>query len=291
MVFEFMGHTGIRENYWGKGCAVLTIFCGRAGDRNARAMAGAQALGKALAAATGLEPQQFGMPEPPLAAGWEFELDAARPALKELGRTLAAAIGAGQRPLTVMGRCAAGLGTLPVIAKRWPDAAIVWFDAHGDCNTPEGTTTGYLGGMVLSGAAGRWKTGLGGGLDLSRVVLVGARDLDPAERAMIDQGKILLVRPTDDLPTRLDAALAGRPAYVHLDCDVLNPGIVATEFQVPGGLSLGELRNACAVLAKSGIVGIEIAEFEGSWADGKSVDPAPLIAALEPLLAALKPTA
>jgi arginase family enzyme len=41
-----------------------------------------------------------------------------------------------------------------------PDAKIVWFDAHGDFNTPETTPTGYLGGMVLSALCGLWESGL-----------------------------------------------------------------------------------------------------------------------------------
>ena len=274
----------IAQNPWGDASAALTIFCGRAADRNPKAMAGAQLLGAALAAATGLDPHRVGTPQPPLGARWQVELEAARPGLQELGRTLAAAIAAGKHPLTVMGRCAAALGTLPVIAGKCPGAAIVWFDAHGDCNTPEHTTTGYLGGMVLSGAAGRWETGLGDGLALSRLVLVGARDLDPFERELIDRGEVLLLRPDDDLPTRLRTALAGRPAYIHLDCDVLDPGIVPTEFQVPGGLSLAQLHDACTVLAQSGVAGLEIAEYEASWDDGTQGDPAHLIAALEPLL-------
>lgn len=56
-----------------------------------------------------------------------------------------------------MGRCAAGFVTLPLIAERYPDAAVIWFYAHGDCDVPvAGDATGrnYLGGMILTGAAG-----------------------------------------------------------------------------------------------------------------------------------------
>jgi arginase len=30
--------------------------------------------------------------------------------------------------------------------------------------------------------------------------------------------------PGTDLPTELANVIAGRPVYVHVDCDVLNPG-------------------------------------------------------------------
>jgi arginase len=267
---------------------MLTVFRGRAGDRNDRGMAGAVVMGDALAAATGLPKTEIGDPAPAQGAGWAAELEAARPGLAILQRVLAEGLAAGARPLTTLGRCAAALGVLPAVARARPDAAIVWFDAHGDCNTPDHSATGYLGGMVLTGAAGRWDSGLGAGLDLGRVVLVGARDLDPFERALIAGGALRLEARGPDLPARLRAALGGRPAYVHLDCDVLDPGLVPTEYQVEGGLSLDDLREACAAIAEGGVAGLEVAEFEATWPDGEPGDPAPLVAALAPLLAALK---
>jgi len=62
--------------------------------------------------------------------------------------------------------------------------------------------------------------------------------------------------------TRLRDAVADRPVYVHLDCDVLEPGIVPTDYQVPGGLSLEDLDAAAEILATRRVLGIEIGEFE-----------------------------
>lgn len=271
--------------------SALIIFAGRAGDRNGRAMLGAKAMGAALAKATGSAGAATGVFEAPLGADWAIELEAARSGLLHLQQMLTAAFDAGTQPISVIGRCAAALGTLPVVARTRKDAAIVYFDAHGDCNTPEHTTSGYLGGMVLSGAAGYWETGLGNDLKLSNVVLVGSRDLDPFECELIGKAAVKIVELGPDLPARLRTALAGRPAYVHLDCDVLDPGIVPTEYCVPCGLSLSELCEACAVIAERKMVGLEIAEFEACWNDGSPCDPGPLVTALEPLLMAMKPTA
>ena len=91
-----------------------------------------------------------------------------------------------------MGRCAAGLATIPVVVRHHPNACVVWFDAHGDSNLPSSNAVPYLGGMVITGAAGHWDSGLGSGLNLSNVVLVGARDLDPHERQLIDSGVLRL---------------------------------------------------------------------------------------------------
>ena len=94
----------------------------------------------------------------------------------------------GQRCITTMGRCAAGLATIPAVTRHHGQACVVWFDAHGDSNLPSSSSVPYLGGMVITGAAGHWDSGLGGGLSMSNVVLVGARDLDPHERQLIDSG-------------------------------------------------------------------------------------------------------
>ncbi len=78
----------------------------------------------------------------------------------------ALSLSAGHRAILAMGRCAAGLATIPVVAERHPDACVVWFDAHGDSNLPNSNAVPYLGGMVLTGAAGHWDSGLGAGLNL-----------------------------------------------------------------------------------------------------------------------------
>jgi arginase len=266
----------------------LTVFQGRSGDRNPRGMAGAQAVGAALEARLGVAATTVGAQAPPLAAGWSEELEAARPGLEALAARLDAVLAKGAPSLIAQGRCAASLATLPVIKRHHPEALIVWFDAHGDCNLPSQSTTGYLGGLVLTGAAGQWDTGLGQGLDLADVVLVGARDLDPPELALIAAGAPLLVAAGPNLAERLAAAIGDRPVYVHLDCDVLNPGLVPTEYSAPDGLSFDDLKAACAVLARNRVTGLEIAEFEASFAEtGAPGDAGALLEALAPLLDAL----
>ncbi len=138
--------------------------------------------------------------------------------------------------------------------------------------------------MVLTGAAGHWDSGLGAGLRLSNVVLVGARDLDPHEKDLIATGQLQIVPPGPGLPGRLAAAVGNREVYVHLDCDVLEPGIVPIEYQVTGGLSLEDLRACAVMLARHKIIGIEIAEFESEWLDGRPASPDRVVDAIAPLL-------
>ena len=262
-----------------------TVFQGRAGDRNDLAMPGAASIGAALARRTGVAPFVIGSPEPAFKADCLAQLDAALPALRQVQARFEAVLESGAVSIAATSRCAVSLATLPVVAKHDPSACIVWFDAHADLNTPESTITNYLGGLALAGPAGLWVSGLGAGLKLDQIVLVGQRDLDPFEQDLIEEHKIRLIKPDDDLVPELRKAIAGRPVYVHLDCDVLDPGIVPAEVVTAGGLSLDDLRSCAEVIAEHEFVGIEIAEFQNAWEpNGEAVSPDPLLDALAILL-------
>ncbi|HEV7305989.1 arginase family protein [Ensifer sp.] len=267
----------------------LTCFQGRCGDHNDLAIPGARPIASQLALKLGLEAAVVGAPAPAMNVDWSIELEAAMPALRQMQDRFEAIYAEGSVSLAATSRCAVSLATLPAVARHHRDAVVVWFDSHGDLNTPEASDTGYLGGLALAGPLGLWQSGLGDGLSLGNVVLVGQRDLDPFEIELIHQHRIPHILPGTDLAQRLADAVAGRPVYIHLDCDVLNPGIVPTDYRHDDGLSLDDLRAACEVLAESRVVGLEIAEFQNAWStDGEPVSPVPLIEALEPLLAALR---
>lgn len=263
----------------------ITHFAGRVGDHNDRGMTGSALVARALSHALGLEAVRVGSPQPALSLGWEEELAAAMPELESLSVRMDDILSRRSIPVTALGRCAAALATLPVVARHRPDAVVVWFDAHADINTPQTSTTGYLGGLALSGPLGLWDSGLGGGLAAANAVLVGTRDIDPAEQELIDSGAVALVAPGADLAERLAAVVGGRPVYVHIDCDVLEPDIVPTDYHVPLGLDLDDLRAAATALAASEVVGLEIGELEADDSHGIEL-VSPLLHALAPLLTA-----
>jgi arginase len=265
--------------------AALTVFQGRAGDHNDRGYAGAAAIGGEWQRRLGVAGVTVGTPEPPLGTDWHVELTAAAPTLEAMSARYEDIYAAGQTPVTALTRCAVALATLPVVARHHPDALVVWFDAHGDVNTPESSATGFIGGLALSGPMGLWDSGLGAGIAAANVVLGGARDLDPFERRLIDEGLVRHVPVGPALLDDLDAAIGDRPVYFHLDCDVLEPGLVPTDYRVPNGLTFDELAGVARRLAKNAVVGVEVAEFEGSWADsGEPGNPRPLLDALSPLV-------
>ena len=258
----------------------LTVYRGPAGDHNDRAGAAVADLGAAFTRRLGLGATVVGAATPARPSSWEVELDRAREGFRAMSGRIDAIMATGGAPLTAMTRCAVALAIQSVVLEHRPDTVVVWLDAHGDINTPADTTTGYLGGMALSGPLGWWDSGLGAGLPDDQAILVGARDLDPAEAAHIRAGRVALVPPGEGIGPRLAEAIAGRPVYLHIDCDVHEPGLFATDYSVPGGLGLDDLRECATAIAGSEIVGIEVAEYEG---DGRAtVDD--LVSALGPLL-------
>jgi arginase len=267
----------------------LTVFQGRAGDRNDLGIPGALTVAKSLAHRLKQPMVSIGTPRAALNSDWRTELTAAAPDLQKLADHLREQILTRRAPITVLNRCAAAIATIPVVATFHPNLCLVWFDAHADLNTPESSQSGYLGGLALSGPAGLWSSGFGGNLPLSSIVLVGSRDLDPFESELIASGQVQLIKAgAPNLGEALIAAVANRPVYVHLDCDVLEPGLVPTDFSVTGGLSFESLHAVLTALARSNLIGLEIAEFQSSWnSSSELVSPARLLTAIEPLLAAL----
>jgi arginase len=75
----------------------------------------------------------------------------------ELSRLLAAevrgAVENGFFPVVLSGNCNSCLGTISGIGPE--NLGVVWFDAHGEFNTPETTLSGFLDGMPLAVATGR----------------------------------------------------------------------------------------------------------------------------------------
>lgn len=261
--------------------AALTRVAATAGDRNAGGTAGAALLAAALERRLGVPATTVGTARPPLGGSWQEELAAARADLEAVQARFRAVLAAGAAPVTALNRCAVALATLPAVARARPDAVVVWFDGHGDLHTPATTETGYLGGLALAGPLGLWDSGLGSGLATGHAVLAGSRDLDAAELRLLASSDLVLVPPGPAVADELAAAVAGRPVYVHVDCDVLEPGTVPTEYDVPGGLTLADLRACCARLAAGEVVGIEVGEVESRTG---AEDLTPLLDALGPVL-------
>jgi arginase len=232
----------------------VTVLRGRTSDRSADGVRGAQALGEALAARLGVEPELVGEPGAPREARGEEDLRDGREAIAAAGAALEAALDGGAFPVLLASDCTIAIATLPALARREPDARVVWLDAHGDFNTPHTTASGYLGGMCLAAACGRWDGGFGPGFDPRRVVLSDGRDLDAPEREEMERAQLAVVAPPN-----VAAAVRGKRVFVHLDLDVLDPSEMPFSFPAAGGMPLPALRTLLGELAGAAeIAGVEV---------------------------------
>jgi arginase len=173
------------------------------------------------------------------------------------------------RPVVVAsGDCLTALGTVAGLQAAGADPAVVWFDAHGDVQTPETSSSGYLAGMSLRLLTGYRPELIASRLRLrpvpeDRIVLVGARDLDPPEAAYLDQAPIRRCQVTD-LPV---AELPDGPFYVHVDLDVIDGAqLPALRYPTPDGPDAGQVADALSLLLGTGrvaAVGIACSWFPG----------------------------
>jgi arginase len=162
-------------------------------------------------------------------------------------------VAAGALPIVLSGNCISSVGTLGGVAHG--RIGIIWFDAHGDFNTPETTIGGFLDGMALAVATGRCWTSVAATIPGFRpvpepcVLLVGARDLDPAERKLLDASDVTQLPPPrfralfgsalDDLASRVS------DVYLHVDLDVLDPAEGRVNvYAAPDGLRIDEVVSA-----------------------------------------------
>ena len=194
----------------------------------------------------------------------EVESDAMNPtktafdANRLLAQRVRVALESEKFPLVLAGNCNSCIGTIAGL--HHADLGVVWFDAHGDYNTPETSPSGYLDGMALALAAGDCWQGLletiPGFIPVAgnHIVHIGGRDLDPQELARFSRCGASLVdskslqargirRGLEKAFTRLRRHTAR--VYVHLDMDIVDPAVARSkDFAPTGGLTVEQVVEA-----------------------------------------------
>lgn len=186
----------------------------------------------------------------------------------ELYRLLAervrAAISSDRFPLILSGNCNSSLGTIAGIGPE--RLGIIWFDGHGDFNTPETSVSGFLDGMGLATAVGLcWKTLASSIPGFSPVagtdvIHVGARDFSSDEKQLFDRSGVKVITAEAIKQTGLRAALDKalealrtrvERIYLHFDLDVLDPEVAqANEFAPPNGLTVEQVEQAIVMIGE-----------------------------------------
>jgi len=191
---------------------------------------------------------------------------------RALAVSTAEAVRDGVSPLILGGDHSLAMGSVAgvatALAERKERLGVIWLDAHGDINTPESSESGNIHGMPLAHLLGQ------GDPRLSRIatpypaireenlVMVGLRDLDPAERIMIGKLGIaaFTMRDIDQrglanvMADAIQIASKGTGG-IHVSCDpdwidpIEAPGVGTP---VRGGATFREAHLALEMIADSG---------------------------------------
>ena len=196
-------------------------------------------------------------------------------------QTALASLDADALPLVLGGDHSLAAGSVAATAadarRRRRRIGLIWVDAHGDMNTPATTTSGNVHGMPLAALLGPEPA------ELSRIgecsptvaaaktVLVGVRNLDPAEKQrVLDSG--VHVFTMNDIDRRGIAAVSEEAialaatgtagVHVSFDLDVCDPTIApGVGTAVKGGLNYREAHLFMEVVAESGkLLALDMAE-------------------------------
>jgi arginase len=178
---------------------------------------------------------------------WRAEIQTSFELMRMLAAEVRGARESNRLPIVLAGNCNTAVGTLAGLGAE--STGVAWFDAHGDFNTPETTSSGFLDGTAVAIVTGRCWTQLA--LTVpdfipitdDRVCLIGTRDVDPLERDLLEGSLVSVVDPAR-LRTKLGPALDKirervEDIYVHLDLDVLDATVArANSYALSGGLTL-----------------------------------------------------
>ena len=162
------------------------------------------------------------------------------------------------------------LGTLGGLAARRGPGAVLWFDAHGDLNTPATTPSGNVHGMPLAAALGRggpgfespaWTLPARASPSASRS---SARAISTPASARSSRELGLAVHTMSEIDRRgieassreaLERAAGAAFVHVSLDMDGLDPDVApGVGTPVRGGLTYREAHLAMELVAESGLL-------------------------------------
>lgn len=182
-------------------------------------------------------------------------------------------------PLVLGGDHSVALGTIAGASAAASDVGerlgILYIDAHGDFNTSETSPSGNIHGQCLAASCGYGLPSLTllhravRKVDPANVCLIGLRDLDPGERALMKSAGVTAFTMSDidrhGFPATIRSIrefFKGRIDRIHVsfDMDVLDPMFApGTGIPLPAGLSNREALLLMEEIAATGLV--KSAEF------------------------------
>ncbi|MDQ3197680.1 MAG: arginase family protein [Verrucomicrobiota bacterium] len=214
------------------------------------------------------------------ALNWRAEVQTSFELMRLVAGQVREARTAGRFPLVLSGNCLSAVG---VIAGLGEETGAIWIDAHGDFNSPQTTTSGFLDGMTLATATGRCWMELANSIEgfapvpEKAVVLLGARDLDPGEGAALARSQIVCLGADASLEA-IEAVLHTvggmmQSFYVHFDLDSLDPSVGrANGYSARGGYTREKLQELLTAIVRIlPVRALTIASYDPSYDESGNV--------------------
>lgn len=144
------------------------------------------------------------------------------------------------------------LGSVSGTLQYDPNAAVIWFDAHGDVNTEQTSPSGNIHGMPVAALLGWCSSALNSipqnYLKPQNIFWVGVRDLDEGEQELAQKHNLTMFSTDDvhrlgmkEVMRRIGEKLKEQEVktlHLSFDIDGMDPSIVkATGTKVPNGLT------------------------------------------------------
>ncbi len=179
---------------------------------------------------------------------------------------IAAGFASGRNVLVAGGNCTSLPGIIGGLQQSHGSTArigLVWFDAHGDFNTPNTTLTGRLGGMPVAVSAGLcypdWRIGAHQevALPTDRIIMVDVRNLDPAEDQLVRATAIAVVPVSGPELRNAVNRLADKTdlIYLHIDMDILDESLTPSHgTKEPNGPDIATTLDAVQAVLDTGKV-------------------------------------
>ena len=188
----------------------------------------------------------------------------------------------GETPVVLGGDHSIAIGTVSGVAEYYHDKnekiGLIWFDAHGDMNTPDTSPTGNIHGMPLATVLGLGHPrlvemgGFSPKVQKDNVCLIGIRDIDDNERKIIRESGIhaYTMRDVDERGVRsimaeaIGFACIGTAGFhLSFDLDGMDPrDVPGTGTPVKGGLNWREANLLMEMVSDTGAMcSLEVTEL------------------------------
>ena len=204
-------------------------------------------------------------------------IDCIVPMARRTAGAAATSVAAGRFPLVLGGDHSLSLGSVRGAAKT-KRVGLIWVDAHADFNTDKTTPSGNIHGMPLSALCGRGDSRLirlweeaPAAVDPRHVAVVGARDLDPGEKANLREAGVMVMGMEQidrfGMTTAVEKAIARVSQdvdglYLSFDMDALDPRHApGVGTPVAAGLTQREGHVACELIGETDkLLGMDMVE-------------------------------